>query len=148
MTTANSSRRRIRIVSAGLLLTVIVLLAHQYLPDQISSLAHETIRSLHGPGFGVVALIIMMMLRDSERPVTSYARAAVFSMVLAVVAEVAQIPGPRKAEIADLLADALGILAFLGMAAIFDKEGRTDFQFSAVPTEDNVPQTAVTQLGA
>jgi len=71
--------------------------------------------------------MIMMMLSDSERPVTIYVKAAVFSAVLAVVAEVAQIPGPRKAEIADLLADALGILAFLGMAAILDNRGSNRF---------------------
>jgi len=120
MTTANPSTRRIRIVAAGLLLTVIVLLAHQYLPDQISNLAHEAIRSLHGPGFGVVALLMLLLLRDRDRPAVGYVKAAAFAMVLAAVAEAAQIPGPREAEIGDLLTDALGIFAFLGVAAIFD----------------------------
>jgi len=109
MTTANPSTRRIRIVAAGLLLTVIVLLAHQYLPDQISNLAHEAIRSLHGPGFGVVALLMLLLLRDRDRPAVGYVKAAAFAMVLAAVAEAAQIPGPREAEIGDLLTDALGL---------------------------------------
>jgi len=121
MTVAGNKTRRNRAIAAGLLLTVIVLMAHQYLPVRISDLEHEAIRSLHGPGFGVVALLMMLLLRDSERPSGAYVKAALFAMVLAALSEAAQIPGPREAEFKDLLTDALGIVAFLGMAAIFDR---------------------------
>ena len=108
-------------VIVGVLLTVTVLLAHRYLPSQISHLAHEAIRSLHGPGFGLVALLMMLLLRTVDRPVAGYVKAAAFAMVLAAASEAAQIPGPREAEVGDLLTDALGIIAFLGMAAILDR---------------------------
>ena len=121
MTPAKKKSRRNRAIAAGLLLTVIVLMAHQYLPDRISDLAHEAIRSLHGPGFGLVALLMMLLLRDSERPSVAYVKSALFSMLLAAISEAAQIPGVREAEIGDLLTDALGILAFLGVAATFDR---------------------------
>jgi VanZ family protein len=109
---------------AGMLLTVVVLLAHQYLPSHISDLAHEAIRSLHGPGFGLVALLMLMLLREKDRPLVAYVQAATFAMVLAAAAEAAQIPGPREAELGDLLTDALGIIAFLGIAAVFDRRIR------------------------
>ena len=121
MKITDSQKRQIWTVSAALLLTVIVLLAHQYLPNQISDLAHKAIRSLHGPGFGVVALLIVMLLRRDGRPIVAYIKAAAFSMILAVVAEAAQIPGTREPQLSDLLVDALGILGFLGTAAVFDR---------------------------
>jgi len=127
LTTTNIRSRRILAIAVGLLVSVLVLLAHQYLPSQISDLAHETIRSLHGPGFGVVALLMMLLLRKTERPEAAYVKAAAFAIVLAAVSEAAQIPGPREAEIRDLVTDALGIVAFLGIAAIFDRGIRSKF---------------------
>lgn len=120
MTTANHQSRRARIIAAGLVITVLVLMAHQYLPVRISDLGHEAIRSLHGPGFGLVALLMMLLLRGSGHPASAYVKSAAFSMVLAAVSEAAQIPGPREADLGDLLIDALGILSFLGIAAVFD----------------------------
>ena len=115
------SRRKITWTAiAGLLLIILVLLAHQYLPSQISDLAHQSIRSLHGPGFGLVAFIMMMLLRDPERPLAAYFKAAAFSIILAAVAEASQILGPREAQISDFLTDALGILGFLGIVAVLD----------------------------
>jgi len=121
MTPAKKKSRRNRAIAAGLLLTMIVLMAHQYLPGRISDLAHEAIRSLHGPGFGLVALLMMLLLRDSERPSVAYLKAALFAMLLGALSEAAQIPGPREAEIDDLLTDAVGIIAFLGIAATLDR---------------------------
>lgn len=121
MNTVRNQTRRNRAIVAGLLLAVAVLMAHQYLPDRISDLGHEAIRSLHGPGFGLVALLMMLLLRDSERPSVAYVKAAAFAMVLAALSEAAQIPGPREAEVEDLITDALGIAAFLGCAAILDR---------------------------
>jgi len=121
MNTVRNQSRRNRAIVVGLLLAVAVLMAHQYLPDRISDLGHEAIRSLHGPGFGLVALMMMLLLRDSERPSVAYVKAAVFAMGLATLSEAAQIPGPREAEVEDLITDALGIAAFLGCAAILDR---------------------------
>jgi len=120
MIATSSKTRRALVAIAAIVLAAIVLVAHQYLPSQISNLAHEAIRSLHGPGFGLVALLMMLLFRGSGRPVFAYVKAAAFAMILAVVSEAAQIPGPREAEIGDLLTDALGVVAFLGIAAIFD----------------------------
>ena len=125
MKATDGKTRQFRTVSAGLLLTVIVLVAHYYLPNQASKLTSETIQSLHGPGFGVVALIIMMFVRGDDRTTVAYIKAAAFSMTLAVLAEAAQIPGPREAQISDILVDALGILGFLGTAAVFNREIRS-----------------------
>ena len=125
MMATNNQTQRIRTVSVGLLLTAGVLLAHQYLPDNISDLSHQLIRSLHGPGFGLVALLIMIAMRNPERPLVAYIKAAAFSMILAGVAEASQILGPRTPQISDLLTDALGILAFLGTATVFDRGVRS-----------------------
>ncbi len=117
---ATNRTRRIWTAIAGLLLIILVLLAHQFLPSQVSDLAHQLIRSLHGPGFGLVALIIMMLTRDPDRPLVGYVKAAAFSILLAGVAEASQILGPREAQIGDFLTDALGILGFLGIVAVLD----------------------------
>jgi len=111
-------------VAAGALLIIGVLLAHLFQPSEASALAAETIRSLHGPGFGVVALIIIKFLRSGGRPTVVYTRAAAFAMLLAVLAEAAQISGPRSAQISDIFVDALGILGFLGTAAILERQFR------------------------
>jgi hypothetical protein len=124
MMAANNRTKRIWTAIAGLLLIILVLLAHQVLPSQVSDLAHRIIRSLHGPGFGLVALIIMMLTRDPERPLVGYIKAAAFSIILAGVAEASQILGPREAQISDFLTDALGILGFLGIVAVLDRSVR------------------------
>ncbi|MDX2410534.1 MAG: hypothetical protein QNK34_01115 [Woeseiaceae bacterium] len=122
---SNNRTKRIWTAIAGSLLIILVLLAHQYLPSQVSDLAHRIIRSLHGPGFGLVALIIMMLTRDPERPLVGYVKAAAFSIILAGVAEASQILGPREAQISDFLTDALGILGFLGIVAVLDRGVRS-----------------------
>jgi VanZ family protein len=121
MKATDSKTKKLWTVSAGILLTLVVLLAHQYLPNQISDLAHKAIRSLHGPGFGAVALLMMLVLRSGNQPAVAYIKAGAFSVVLAGLSEAAQIPGPREAQISDLLVDGLGILGFLGTAAVFDR---------------------------
>jgi len=120
MTANDNKTHHVRTVSVGFLLTVGVLLAHQFLPSQVSDLAHQLIRSLHGPGFGLVAFIMMMLIRDPEQPLVAYFKAAAFSIILAGVAEASQIFGPREAQISDFLTDALGVLGFLGIVAFLD----------------------------
>ena len=120
MKTTLSRTKKIWTALAGSLLVILVLLAHQFLPSHVSDLTHRIIRSLHGPGFGLVALIIMLLLRDPERPLLAYIKAAAFSIILAGVAEASQILGPREAQLSDFLTDALGILGFLGIVAFLD----------------------------
>lgn len=134
MMATNNRTQRIWTAIAGLLLIILVLLAHQFLPSQVSDLAHQLIRSLHGPGFGLVAMIIMMLVRDPERPLVAYVKAAAFSIILAGIAEASQIFGPREAQISDFLADVLGILGFLGILAVLD---------SGVRKSISRPQTAL-----
>ena len=125
MMTTRSRTKRTWTAIAGSLLIILVLLAHQYLPSQISDLAHQLIRSLHGPGFGLVAFIMMMFMREPERPLAAYFKAAAFSIILAGVAEASQMFGPREAQISDFLTDALGILGFLLTVAILDRGVRS-----------------------
>jgi hypothetical protein len=126
MKTESGNTRTLLTVVAGVVLTVAVLLAHRFLPNQASDLAIEAIQSLHGPGFGLVAILVLILLlvRNDNSRVASYLKAAVFAMVLAGLAEAAQIPGPRDAQFADLLTDALGIAGFLGTAAVLDRRIR------------------------
>ena len=126
MNATNEKAQQILKVSAAALIAVIVLLAHLYLPSQASALASETIRSLHGPGFGIVALMIMKLMRRGARSTGAYIRAATFAMLLAVISEAAQIPGPREAQVSDLFIDALGVLGFLGTAAVLDRGVRAE----------------------
>ena len=111
-------------VAAGLLLSVGVLLSHRFLPNQASDLSIEGIRSLHGPGFGVVAILVLMFVRNGNHRAVAYLKAAPFATVLAGFSEAAQIPGPRNPQFRDLLIDALGIVAFLGPVALFDRSFR------------------------
>jgi hypothetical protein len=127
MTRIQNNMRQVFKIIAGILLVVAVVLAHLFMPSQASALAGETIRSLHGPGFGIVALIILKLVRQEGRPTASYAKAAALTMSLAVLAEVAQIPGGRGAQVSDLVNDALGIIGFLGIAASLDTEVRREF---------------------
>jgi VanZ family protein len=124
MKSVNDHPRRILTVAAGLLLSVGVLLSHRFLPNQASDLSIEAIRSLHGPGFGVVAILILMLVRNGNHRAVAYLKAAAFATVLAGLSEAAQIPGPRDAQFADLLTDALGIVVFLGTVAVFDRSFR------------------------
>ena len=122
MSDATSSAGYAIRVLAGILLIAAVLGAHYYMPAQTSALAAEAIRSLHGPGFGIVALLVVRLFRFKDGPLTVYFKAAAVTMLLAVLAELTQIPGPRKAQVEDLVIDALGIVGFLGCAAALDRK--------------------------
>jgi len=125
MTDHNANSGRATRIIAGALLVLVVLWAHYYMPSQISALTADAIRSLHGPGFGIVALIVVNLGRFSGGPAARYLKSGAATMLLAILAEAAQIPGPREAELGDLLIDALGIIGFLGFAAALDHELRS-----------------------
>ena len=113
------SRRLVRI-AAWFILVLTVLMAHLFMPDQISALAAETIRSLHGPGFGIVAVLALVIGGFHGSVRTQYIKAAGAAIALAIISEIAQIPGAREAQVSDLLVDALGIASFLGCVALVD----------------------------
>jgi len=106
-----------------LLATTVVasaLAAHLYMPAAISNLAAEAIRSLHAPGFGILAVILLRLGIFRGSDVRRYAKAATLAFLLAFAAESIQIPFGREAELKDLAADAIGILGFLGVSALLD----------------------------
>jgi len=109
---------RIWTIPTVLLLTTAVLLAHRILPDNASDLLVQVIQSLHGPGFGTVAIGFLVLTGQSEYRRHTYFKTAFLAMALAGLSEVAQIPGPRDAQFGDLFIDALGITGFLGAHAL------------------------------
>jgi len=120
----HASTGRMSRIIAAILLCIFVLWAHSYLPNQTSALTAKAIRSLHGPGFGIVALLLLRLVQLSQRPDAAYAKAAILAMLIAVVSEAAQIPIGREAQLSDLLVDALGIAGFLGISAVATKKCR------------------------
>jgi len=107
-------------VALGFLATI--MLAHVFSPAVESQLIDDFMNSLHGPGFAVVVVFILSVLRLYHRSVSNYLYAAAAAMTIGVLSEAVQIPGPRDASASDLLFDAVGILAGLGLLARFDKE--------------------------
>jgi len=57
--------------------------------------------------------------------VVNYPLAAAITMAIGLISEIAQIPGPRDAQLSDLMVDALGIVGALGVTAAFDRRVRS-----------------------
>ena len=55
----------------------------------------------------------------------NYVLAAGISMGIGLISEISQIPGPRDAQVKDLVVDAIGILGALGITASFDRRVRS-----------------------
>ncbi len=108
------------VAALGLLLIVAVGVAHRYNPAQPTALVDKFIHSLHGPGFAAVAILIFLVLREYNNRIENYLHAAVISIVIGGLSEAAQIPGPRDAEVLDLIVDAIGIAGGLGCIACID----------------------------
>lgn len=122
MTGKTSQRTKSAVASlCALLLTLaVVITLHRFEPVDISTLGAKALRSLHGPGFAAVAIAVGWALR----PWASGWRRIVFAfatcIAISLLAELSQVPGPRNAEIADLVVDSAGIIAGLGLLAVFD----------------------------
>ena len=101
-------------------LTVFAIIAHRFSPTQPTVLFDAFAHSLHAPGFAAVALAVLFMLRKSHPGLSAYILAALSASGISVLAEAAQIPGPRDAQISDLVIDATGIVGALGIVAAFD----------------------------
>lgn len=95
-------------------------IAHLYAAEQMSLLPEQLFHSLHGPGFAVVALFVFWSLEAYRPTLANYVYSALASISIGVLAEAAQVPGPRDADIADIVVDAIGVCAGLGGAAAFD----------------------------
>lgn len=124
MQVRDRSLGRVWVIFAGMVLVAGVLFAHRFMPALVSDLFFRATQSLHGPGFGLVALVILRLVRSDDGRRAAYFKAGLLALALAVLAEIAQIPGPRTAEVRDIFVDGLGILAFLGLAALFDRQIR------------------------
>lgn len=102
-----------------------IMLAHVLSPAVESKLIDNFTNSLHGPGFAAVAVFALAVLRLYRRSPSNYLHAAVAAMAIGVMSEAVQIPGPRDASLIDLVMDALGIVAGLGIFARFDPQVQT-----------------------
>jgi hypothetical protein len=106
------------------LVTAFVIAAHLFEPTTWPPLGQFMFHSLHGPGFALIALLVLWYYQNQSRSNINYVLAAVIAMGVGLISEIAQIPGTRNAEAKDLLIDALGIFGALGIAASFDKNAR------------------------
>jgi len=124
--TARFMRRLPHVIVAifAVVLLIAIALAHRFSPTQVSHLADAFVHSLHGPGFAVVAVLVFAGLRLYRDAPVNYLHAAAAAMAIGVFAEAAQIPGPRDAQVMDLLIDALGIVGGLGVIALCDRNVR------------------------
>ena len=66
-------------------------------------------------------LFSMRFSDRGSRSASRYLLAAVGAGTIGLLAEIAQIPGPRNAQWVDLLADAVGIFSALALIASFDR---------------------------
>ena len=99
--------------------------AHLFNPTDWPPLAIKLLHSLHGPGFSGVAVTVLWYLHSRHACVANYLIAAAITMGIGLISEIAQIPGPRNAQIKDLVIDGIGIVGALGVVASFDKRVRS-----------------------
>lgn len=93
----------------------ILVLLHVYRPS-VAGLWLETFyNSMHVPAFALIALGLFVAFRffSKLRVGRRVAIAMALSLLLGVLSEAAQIPGPRDASIEDLIADWLGSISAL-----------------------------------
>ena len=106
------------------LLVLILIVMHVIEFPQLSSVAQRLQNSLHAPGSGVFAVLVMFSLRKLVAPARAYFMAATIVVIVAAVGEALQVSGSRDADLRDLASDMLGMAGFLAMAAAFDDELR------------------------
>ena len=85
----------------------------------------DILHSLHGPGFAILSLLILWYFQHQCRSVINYVLAAAITMGIGLASEIAQIPGPRDAQLKDLVVDALGIFGAIGISASLDSSVRS-----------------------
>jgi hypothetical protein len=105
-------------------ISALAIAAHLFEPTNWPPLGIDILHSLHGPGFAVLALLILWYLQHQCRSVINYVLAAAIAMGIGLVSEIAQIPGARNAQVMDLVVDGLGIFGVIGVSASLDKNVR------------------------
>lgn len=103
-----------------LLALVVVIALHRFEPVGYSALAGKILRSLHGPGFAAIAVAVGLGVRDWADGWWRIVLAFAICVSISLLSELSQIPGPRNAEVADLVVDGAGILAGLALVAALD----------------------------
>jgi len=98
--------------------------AHRQFPERPSHFLDKLVHSLHGPGFMVVTFAVFTLLRLYRRGARNYWYTALIAVGIAIFAEAAQIPGPRNAELGDIVVDTIGIAGALGILALLDRDLR------------------------
>ena len=120
MTTIPRTRSATFSLGALLLVLAIVITLHRFEPVGLSTLAGKILRSLHGPGFAALAIAVGWGVREWAEGWWRVVLAFAVCVCISLVAELSQVPGPRNAEVADLVIDGAGILAGLGLVAALD----------------------------
>ena len=115
-------RTRSAIISLGTLPLALALIIalHLFEPAGLSVLGDKALRSLHGPGFAAIAIAVGWGLRSRATGWWRIGLALVICLAISLLAELSQVPGPRNAEIADLIVNGAGIVAGLGLVAALD----------------------------
>lgn len=128
---ATIPRTRSAIVGLGALLLAlaIVITLHRFEPVGLSTLAGRALRSLHGPGFAAIAIAVYLGLRGWAFGWSRIVLAFAVCVSISLLAELSQVPGPRNAEIADLVVDGAGVIAGLSLVAALD----TSLNFGSSP---------------
>ena len=119
-----TARRHAIAVVAALALLGFAIAAHLVFPEEKSPLLIPLLSSLHAPGFAAIAAIFYALLGPRDSIASRYLLAAAGAGSIGLLAETAQIPGPRNAQWADLLTDAVGIFSALAVIASFDRRLR------------------------
>lgn len=99
---------------------VVVITLHRFEPVGMSVLGGKVLRSLHGSGFAAIAIAVGWGLRGWAFGWWRIVLAFAMCLSISLLAELSQIPGPRNAEIADLVVDGAGIIAGLAFVAALD----------------------------
>ena len=98
---------------------VIVLAVVAYLhllqPSQWSFLAKQIFHSLHGPGFACLVVGFYLLLPNRYVGTSRLAFALASALALGFVTELLQVPGGRRAELNDILANSIGAIAGTGV---------------------------------
>ena len=102
----------------------VIAVAHRQFPEQPSHFLDMLVHSLHGPGFMVVTFAVFTVLRLYRRGASNYWHTAMIAVGVGIFGEAVQIPGPRNAELSDLVVDAIGIVGALGLLALLDRDLR------------------------
>lgn len=110
---------------------VLIALAHRNSPEQASHFLDKIMHSLHAPGFVGVTFFVFAVMRIYHRGNRNYRNTAIVTMGIAFLSEAAQIPGPRDAEVIDLVVDAIGITGALGLLALLDRDMRSRLRHRA-----------------